>query len=298
MADFANKNYFEIIGTLTNVQVKSGVRKTSGHNYVNANAVIKSIIDGTENEFKVSFWADELTKKGEKNKNFIAYRNLDRDLKGRKVRVIGSLNEYRYKDKENHLQSSATLKGGRIELVGDEALADKAVFALDGFVTAPLYEKRNKKDELLGYRVDLAQADYTGEKMVRFTLDIDPQNKAILTPRSNIKAGETLTVEGNRSRVETTKTVEKKGGFGVAEPVTYINVSRSFNITWFDRVDKEHAYSSETVTRLCTAYKALQQEKQAEEGKSGNNRVAAVSATVEETDKAPARPTTGQASLV
>ena len=284
MANLERTNEWKIVGTLIGVEQKCGVSKRNGHNWVSITATVKSVLNDVENKFKVRFFTTDTKANGEKNKRYDQYLNLERDFKGHKVERTGTIAENRFMGRDGQRHTSNQLNGKFVHATSDSTV-DAATFSVGGFLVATPAEKRNKDNELYGYRVEIGQANYQGDNRQDIILDIDPKD--------------TIVRNGRRSSIEKTTTVEDKVAFG--EPIvrTFTSHSNNYFITGGKTPitnEEDGRYSSETIHALVAAYKAakalFQQEHSGDKvGTDADN------AAVAET-KAPARATVAQSSLI
>ena len=298
MANLERTNEWKIVGTLIGVEQKGDVNKRNGHNWVSITATVKSVLNDVENKFKVRFFTTDTKANGEKNKRYDRYLNLERDFKGHKVERTGTIAENRFIGRDGQRHTSNQLNGKFVHATSDST-ADAATFSVGGFLVATPAEKRNKDNELYGYRVEIGQANYQGDNRQDIILDIDPKDTIVLNGINNYKIGDTIVRNGRRSSIEKTITVEDKVAFG--EPIvrTFTSHSNNYFITGGKTPitnEEDGRYSSETIHALVAAYKAakalFQQEHSGDKvGTDADN------AAVAET-KAPARATVAQSSLI
>nr|DAF79914.1 MAG TPA: hypothetical protein [Caudoviricetes sp.] len=295
MANLESTNEWKIVGTLIGVEQKCGVSKRNGHNWISITATVKAVLNDVENTFKVRFFTTDTKANGEKNKRYDKYLNLEHDFKGRKVERTGSIAENRFMGRDGQRHTSNQLNG-KFRNITSDSKADEATFSVGGFLVATPAERRNKDNELYGYRVEIGQANYKGDNRQDIVLDIDPKDTIVLNGINNYKIGDTIIRNGRRSSVEKTNTVEEKVAFG--EPIvrTFTSHFNNYFITGGKAPITNEAdgrYSSETIHALIAAYKAskalFQQEHSGEK--------AAEDETVAES-KAPARPVATQSSLI
>ena len=192
------KNDIFIIGTL--VDVKTDVRTTGdGKRYISGKVSIKAMLNNVENIIEASIFAMEKTKAGADNKMFKSYSTLE-SLIGKRVRVNGSLGEGGMPDESTgEIRHFNQVNAKFINAAYSTDTEDKATFEYAGFVTRPIYERRDKEDNLLGYRIEVAQANYSNTNLivVRFDIDKDDVNKASVI-EANYLAGATVEFSGTR----------------------------------------------------------------------------------------------------
>ena len=93
-------NRFEINGTLKDATVKEGRSKKTGSAFVTADLIMTSVINGVENEFTVSFIANELDASKKPNRMYSSLLHVKENI-GTKLKVIGRIEENRYWSKKN-----------------------------------------------------------------------------------------------------------------------------------------------------------------------------------------------------
>lgn len=251
-------NAFKIIGTLADAQVTFGNRKDNGAGYVSVDATIVSNIQGVSNEYKVGFYASQLTKDGKQSKLYDSYSKLP-ELKGRKVEIDGELRENRYFSTNLNQINSTQLLSGKFVKGVVETTQDTATYSLGGFLVKTPVEKRNKKDEIYRYDVTLGQSNYNGDGMSMFVLHINPNDRDILSGvEGNYNVGDTVQFSGALVfKVETVTQEDENTAFGAPIMRTFTNRQSNYYITGGTMpFQDERAYSEDVVASLIAAYKA------------------------------------------
>lgn len=250
------KNDVFIIGTL--VDVKTDVR-TSDKTYISGKVSIKVDANGVENIIDASIFAYEKTKEGADSKMFKTYAGLE-SLLNKRVRVTGSLGEGSIVDESTgNVRHFNQINARFINPAYTTDTEDKATFEYSGFVTRELYERKDKEDNLLGYRIEVAQANYNDENciVVRFDVDKDDIKKAE-TISTYYLAGSTVEFQGTLSSVTTMETKTVEADFGDPIVKTFAKTEKSYSIVSgnlpLDEND-ENAYSTEFKKTLIAAYK-------------------------------------------
>ena len=251
-------NAFKIIGTLADAQVTFGNRKDNGAGYVSVDATIVSNIQGVGNEYKVGFYASQLTKDGKQSKLYDSYSKLP-ELKGRKVEIDGELRENRYFSTNLNQINSTQLLSGKFVKGVVETTPDTATYSLGGFLVKTPVEKRNKKDEIYRYDVTLGQSNYNGDGMSMFVLHINPNDRDILSGvEGNYNVGDTVQFSGALVfKVETVTQEDENTAFGAPIMRTFTNRQSNYYITGGTMpFQDDRAYSEDVVASLIAAYKA------------------------------------------
>lgn len=252
-----NENSFQVVGRLMSADVKIGNKVSDGLGYVSVDAIVTSIIDGVENEYPISFFANELTKDKKHSKLYDTYAKLG-ELIGKKVDISGSIRENRFwSANANQLVSSQQLSGMWVKGVVDTT-PDKGTFTIGGFLGASPVEKKNKEEEVYRYDVVVGQSNYNGDNMSRFTLHIHPENREVINGIESIyQVGDTIKLDGNLNFIVKEETVTEQVGFGKPIQKVYTNKQRNFYITGgSETIQDERAYDVETIKKLKAAYDA------------------------------------------
>lgn len=248
-------NYFNLIGTLISADVKVDNRKADGAAYVSVNAQVSSVILGHTHTFKVSFFALQLNKNGAENKLFKTYEDMPNML-GKRVSINGDLRETRFFSQDQKQLVSANTLSGRFISVADIKVADKAEFALDGFITKALIEKENKEGELYRYDITIAQSNYNDTNISAFTLNVKPGNKGIIDGLRNYhEVGSTISLKGNLEAITTVTSVQDtKMAFGEPVQKTYTDIQKGFYIVSCSEPITVNNYTAEITAPLIKAY--------------------------------------------
>lgn len=100
---------------------------------------------------------------------------------------------------------------------------DEATFEFGGFVVKSIYERNDKEGNLIGYRLEVGQANYndTNANIIKF--DIDKTDTGIAQAiEANYLPGSTVSFSGEISYKVRTETVQEQVAFG--DPVTKTRV--------------------------------------------------------------------------
>ncbi len=226
----AKVNKVYIVGEV--VEVSTEVRATNdGRGYINGKIVVKSVLNGVENLIDVKVLAFEKTKSGETNRLYTNYTKLDGFL-NKRVAVTAEL-----RDGSMVQQASGQLLHFneiylRFINPAKADMVDTATFEFSGFVVKPLYERKNKDDELIGYRLEVAQANFNDTNISVIRFDVDKQDVNIAQAiEANYEAGTTVSFSGVINYISTAETRVEEVAFGEATPKTYIRSEKVFRIT-------------------------------------------------------------------
>ena len=259
MSNLLKTNTFKIVGKLTAAEVEQKTKTTDGSTYVIVNAVVVSNIGGVENDYEVSFYANQLTADKKISTLFSQYVKMP-DLIGKKVEVSGSIRSNRfYSARTDQMANAQTLSGRFIHGVAD-SIEDSAIFEVGGFLVSALTEKKNKQNEIYAYEVGMGVANYSEDNMSLIILHIRPNDREIINGLKNYQVGDTFTLNGSLNFITTVVTQEDsgEGGFGQKVVRTFTNKQKNF---WVEGgsakvSDPEEAYSSALVRTLTSAFKA------------------------------------------
>jgi hypothetical protein len=255
-------NSFKIIGTLDSADVTNGVRKDNGGQYVSVKAVVKSTIDGVENEFPIEFFASALTKAGTQSKLYDTYSKMA-DLIGKKVQIDGEIRENRYWSTNLGQMVSAQQLSGRWINGTPTNTPDSAVYEMSGFIISGITERKNKSGELYRYDISIGQSNYSGTGMSRFILHVDPSKRELVNGVEAYEVSDTVKVNGILRFTSTTRTVKEEGNsFGSGLTRTFVDRQKNFFIEGGSAALTEDngAYPAEKITELINAYKNHDQE--------------------------------------
>lgn len=252
------KNEVFIIGEL--VDVKTDVRTdTKGKTYIGGKVSIKVVVNNVENIIDVSVYANEKTKEGADSKMYKSYLTLD-SLLGKRVRVTGNLGEGSIVDPSTgDVRHFNQINAKFINAAYSTDVEDKATFEYSGFVVRPIYERKDKEDNLLGYRIEVAQANWNDTNcfVVRFDIDKDDTQKAAVI-EANYIAGTTVEFSGNLGAVSTIETKTIEADFGDPITKTFAKTDKTYSIVSGNlplAADDEKAYTDAIIKTLIAAYK-------------------------------------------
>lgn len=251
-----------IVGTIAEVDVDVREQKTTGKNFISGKVVINCNIDGKDNLVEVRVIANELNKDGTKNKNFISYSNLPAML-GKRVKVSGELNDEKMV-KDDTIIHFNTIRGTFFNNARSDE-ADQATFEFSGFVVKAINERKNKEDETIGYRIEIAQANYndTNMQVIRFDVNKNDLNIAQAI-ESNYLVGTTVKIQGRISYDTRVETKEEEVSFGEANKKTVVYTDKVFRIVGGSEPfaeDTPDCYPMTEIKQLIAAYKQADAER-------------------------------------
>ena len=257
-----NKVY--IVGTIAEVDVEERVSK-SNKNFISGKVVIKSVVDDKENLIEVRVIAMEKNKDNSINKQFTAYKNLPAML-GKRVRVSGELNDESM-IADGQIRHFNTIRGNFFNNARADEV-DTCTFEYSGFVTKGIVERKTKEDETIGYRIEIAQANYndTNLKVIRFDIHKNDVNIAQAI-ESNYVVGSTVKIQGKISYETRIETREEEVSFGEANKKTVVYTDKVYRITGgSEPLDEDSAdcYPVSEIQALVAAYKTADAEKLAQ----------------------------------
>lgn len=261
--ELAKTNSFKVVGTLTQVEIKKGTMK-DGKEFVSVNATVSSTIDGKANEFEIEFFSGKTTKEGKPSQLYINYEKMG-ELKDKKVEVTGEIRENRFwSTKTSQMASNLTLSGKFVRGVQAD-VQDSGDYEMVGFIVTGLTEKQNKNKEVYRYDLALGIANYNNSGMSVFTLNVDPENTAVVKGTQAYQVGKTVKVNGKlRFEVEKVQK-EEESAFGAPVVKTFINKKKNFFIVGGSNpyTDEGTFYTNDQIRGLIEAYKAEDVKKQA-----------------------------------
>lgn len=255
MDNFLNKNEVVVVGTLVDngLEIKES---QGGQTYITGNIAVKSVINGEEQVFEFRLFSFQY-KKGTTDVNglFKTYSGLDAKL-GKRVKVIGSIEENRFFQERTGQIVSFNFNSGRFIYDVTEKTPDSATFEFAGYVDKPVHEKTNKDGEVLHHEVVLGQANYNGTKpiMVKFQVPAD-NRRAITYMERQYEKGVTVTINGNLS-VEVEKiTKEEDVAFGDPIVKEYINTFKAYQVvSGSEPIYGRNEYTNAQIRNFANAY--------------------------------------------
>lgn len=252
-------NNFKVVGNLIACDMKTGNRKSDGKGYIMGKATVISNIGGADNEFEISFFANQLTADGKESQLYLSYSKMN-ELIGKKVEVTGSLRENRYYSTKTEQMMSIQQLNGKFVKGVSSTVADTATYEVSGFVVEAMKEKTNKEGVIYRYDISLGQANYSNTSMSRFVLHVDPSDREIINGVRNYQIGQTVSLRGNLNFIVKTVTKEDDltGGFGEPAIRTFTNKIHNFFINGGSAPvpTEKGGYPSDVIHTLVEAYKA------------------------------------------
>ena len=299
-------NDVEIIGRLTDVEVRNDEFPSNHHKYVEVSANIRSHINGRDMVFPVRFFSSDTKADGSESKMYKSYLTIKPQLEGKTVRVIGGLSENRfYSAKDSQIHNSIRLAGRFISGRPDSE-PHKATFEVSGVLISSPTEKRAKvknadgsvsQGEVYRYDVQLGQSNYKEDNMEVFTFNIRPTDMAIKKGFDDkIQVGTSITLIGDLEFTEEVVTKEDDSTnvfFGEPVVKTYTNRTHNMFIRTATGVAEGEEYSADVLKSLIAAYKASDKEVEAK-GKEKAGRRSEAESAADSTPKITSR----QASLL
>ena len=188
-----------------------------------------------------------------------SYLTLD-SMIGKRVRITGSLGEGSIVDESSgDVRHFNQINARFINTAYSTDTEDKATFEYSGFVVRSIYERKDKEDNLLGYKIEVAQADYNDTNciVVRFDIDKDDTQKAAVI-EANYVVGSTVEFSGNLGAVSTIEVKTVQADFG--DPITkkFPKTEKTYSIVSGNLPldsDNELAYTKPIIDALIAAYK-------------------------------------------
>lgn len=245
-----NKVY--IVGTLTQVKdVREGEK--DGVRWIGGTAVIKS----GDNDIETKFYSSEKTKAGKSNVKYSIYTKLA-DRVNERVKINGDvLGRIWFSPREGQLITFNEINAGFFNTprVDEE---DAATFEYGGFVYKPIQERQNKDGELIGYEIQIAQANFNNNNMqvVKFFVDKD-RTDIVSAIESQYPKNTTVEIMGNIMYEVTNEVRTEEVSFG--SPIQkIIPVTRKALVINGGKeaiLDEAIAYSQEDISELETSYR-------------------------------------------
>ena len=267
-----------LIGTLVEVDVEERISKQNKP-FISGKVAIKSVVDNKENIVEARVMAMKMTKDGGISKLFEKYKSLPGMLNQR-VKVEGALkDEVMVSDGQVRHFNSIEAKFFNKANVNEQ---DGCTFEYSGFVVKPIAERKNKEDELIGYRIEIAQANYNDTNIANIRFDVNKNDINIAQAiESNYTTGTTVKIQGKISFDTRTETKEEEVSFGEANRKTVVYTDKVYRITGgsepYDE-DSPEAYTMDEIKQLVNAYK-----------QADADRLEASKITVDETPAEPAK---------
>jgi hypothetical protein len=255
-----NKVY--VVGNLE--EVKTTIRTSdSGKTYINGSIVIKTLVKNAETVVEMKILAFEKKVDGGINKQYDAFTKLEGMLH-KKVKVSGRLQEGSMVNAQGEIVHFNEVYASFVNLAKTEDV-ECSTFEYSGFVVRPLYELKNKNDELLGYRFEVAQANYNDSAMQVLKFDVDKDDINIANAiDGNYTSGTTVKFGGSISYLTKTETKIEEVAFGDPIPKTLTTTIKTYRVTCGDQPFEEggpETYTKEEITKFIADYKTADAER-------------------------------------
>ncbi len=245
-----------VVGTV--VEVDTSIRQTAdGRKYINGKLVVKSVSNGVENLIDLKVLAFELTKDGSVSKAYQTFSTLEAYL-NKRVRVTAELREGSMVTQEGTIRKFNEVYAKFVSAARADAV-DAITFEFNGFVVKPIYERTDREGNVIGYRIEVAQANYndTAIQIVRFDIDKDDLNIASAI-EAHYLPGASVCFNGEIQYTSRSVTKTEEVAFGNPVSKTYTSVEKVYRIKGGNEpydVDSPNCYSEEVITRFIQAYK-------------------------------------------
>jgi hypothetical protein len=243
-----NKVY--IVGDLQEVTLREGDK--DGKSYIAGDIAVQVAED---NLIELKFFSFATTADGKANKRFANFKDLEA-MKGRRVKVSGELSGRAfYQAGQGQVITFNEVTASFVNLAKDTD-ANVATFEYSGFVYKPLLDRTNEKEELVGYDLEVAQANYKGDAMqvIRFSIDKEAMNIAN-SVRSHYIKHATVTFSGIVKHTPSTQTKVEEVEFGDPLVKTFTSVKKQYLITGGKApITTEVAYTAAQIQGLESSY--------------------------------------------
>lgn len=258
-------NEVQIIGTLVEIknfnQDSYTAKDNTLHDYISTTIVVKceTVENGepVENLLQLSAMVEKLKKDQTPNTNYERLLKLE-SLVGTRIVIPARFKSNRFwSQNNNQLVNGTKLEFTYYRPATSRETDDKATFEFAGFVLKEFVAKENKEGNLLGYQIELAQANYNRTNMQTVIFTLPKDNKYIDALQKVYTQFSTVKIYGNCRNVVTTETVAEEPAFGEPIVKTYTHSDRKFIITSASQpLTDEHEYKEQDIRMLVEAYKA------------------------------------------
>lgn len=243
-----NKPY--IVGTLKEVNLRKGSK--DGKDYIGGDFVVE-VTPTNLIEMKVFSFAK--TNDGKENKRYSNYETLE-SLKGRRVKVTGEFSGRAfYQASQGQVIPFNEITASFINLAKDTD-ENTATFEFSGYVYKPLTERLDKEEKVIGYDLEVAQANYNGDNIQVIRFSVDPEARGIVNSvRNNYTKHSTISFSGIILHTPVTQTKTEEVEFGDPIVKTFTSVRKSYLITGGKAVImNDLAYTPAQISALESAY--------------------------------------------
>lgn len=264
MAESRSKiNKVYIVGTLVEVDTKIGTTAKDNREYISGKIVVKTISNGVESLIDIKLFSFAKKNNGEDNRVFASYKKLEGML-NKRVKVSGDLREDAMVRPDGTIIKFNTINLNFINEAKQDDV-DCATFEYSGFVVKQIYERKNKDEETIGYRIEVAQANYNDSNIQIIKFDIDKNDMAIIQAiESNYLAGETISFSGVITYKHRIETKTEEVAFGDPITKTFTTSEKVFRITGGKDVfpeDNPGKYTTSEIKDFIEAYKKADAER-------------------------------------
>ena len=268
-----NENKIDIVGIMTDAEVKTGV-SAKGTEYINGKVTVK--VQETKT-YALHFYANKITKDGTISKLYNTYSSLPTYI-GRKVSITGSIREAKISaGSEIRYGNSLDLRFINILADGDQT-EECAKFSVSGYIIGGLTDVYNEDGTTIrNHIITVGQANYNNSEAIHIRLNVDPKNVAAVNSiRNNFTLNTTVNFKGVLDfRVENQEIVEEND-FGGATTRIIQRSTRNYLVqTGKIFHDDNDIYLPEEIKELEDAYK-LAEARLLEHNNAGGSSSAAV----------------------
>lgn len=251
----------EVIVTGTLEEVATEVKTDrNGKDYISGKIVVNcGEVDGKANLVDLRVFAYKMTKSGTTSKLFTSYESMEQYLHKR-VTISGELREDNMFQQTTGKMNFYNALYVKFINTARSTEADGATFRFRGFIVRSIYERKDKEDNLIGYRMEIAQQNYNATRAQVLRFDVAKEDINIVNAISDrYVVGSTVEINGMITYLTTTRVVKEEVAFGEPNERTFVISEKMFRVTGgnepYDESNPE-AYSNEEVHKLVDAYKA------------------------------------------
>lgn len=252
MRNLERTNKVYVVGTLReDIEVREGEK--DGQEYIGGKF---SVEVSEDNVIEFKFFSYRLTVKNQRNKRYDNFKNLP-NLAGQRVRINAELSGRAfYLANQGQTISFNEVSPSFINLAKNED-ENTATFEFSGFVFSPLIERMDKEDNIVSYDLEVAQANYNGEKMQLLRFNINPSSRGIISSvRERYTKHSTIAFNGVIKHTPVTETKTEEVEFGEAITKTFTSIKKQYVITGGQNpLLDERAYTSEEIDALTSSYR-------------------------------------------
>lgn len=244
-----NKVY--VVGTLLRIEdVREGEK--DGVKWIAGTAVVKS----GKNEIEFKYYSSAKTQEGKDNSKYASYLELKNRV-GERVKVNGDLSgRVWYNEAQGQIINFNEVNAGFFNTPKPTDV-DTATFEFGGFVTKPIHERYNEKEELIAYEMEVAQENYRGNNMQVVKFTVDKENREVYNAIARAYTKDTTIFINGEINYEIVS-IEKTEEVAFGEPLVKVfsSTRKSFVIKAGANpiLDEGLKYSSEDIARLKNSY--------------------------------------------